>query len=719
MQVFLLIVCVLFNQGAGPFHEAVLGPLKSHPRSFSVSTIGETLLFWCGTEKNLYLYDEFGTKKLFLPFREPVNSISALNDIALVSSGRNLTLITSNGEKIETKKLPSSIVSVFYGQNAFILTKRTLYRLTKGLNVIWKSKLPFDPDTFVVYGNKIYVSGLGRVMAFDSIGDLLWDFNPNGDFVNFKYMWRAVPILPSPIVVRGNKIVFSFYLDDKGSILYGLNSNGGEKLFEDSLKGEWVLGLEATDNAIFLTSVTEKGLRKGRLRKYDWDGNLVKVIKVPAPFLCVKDVGKVLFMLEYSNNFSIFHYDMNEVWVQGYSGDAVPFFFGSRNKGYLDFLVVQKPVGEAPYTLKYDRNVIPENIRDARSFIEKAKGTEYPERALGLLSMARGILFLYSPKEVEAVEGLMKVYSKKLTTRRKIKESFAILRDAILIFVLLVVITLLIRDLLSRAKSKAVNYDALREIESGFYHDTKRKLKLLASSLVGLGGESDLPLKEDLNEYLREDTEELVRVFRSCKSFLKKANLRRFRIRDFEKGLAQLKDMPNVENVSKLEGLIETLRLELLEHQENIQVVFDRAVESFKRSFRIALKEVDFKVEKGAPLPYKKLWKDHARYLSGIVYNILVNALEAVRETERKEIIASLKKGGRGGNCSTVIAISDSGKGMDEEVLKNFSMKGYSGWDSGGTGLGITEETIEFINRYGEFRVQSEPYKGTKITICL
>ena len=66
---------------------------------------------------------------------------------------------------------------------------------------------------------------------------------------------------------------------------------------------------------------------------------------------------------------------------------------------------------------------------------------------------------------------------------------------------------------------------------------------------------------------------------------------------------------------------------------------------------------------------------------------------------------------------SVSVCIEDSGIGMDESTKASFYKKGFTSGKEGGLGLGVSEESVQFINRYGNWQIKSQKGVGTKITI--
>jgi signal transduction histidine kinase len=77
-------------------------------------------------------------------------------------------------------------------------------------------------------------------------------------------------------------------------------------------------------------------------------------------------------------------------------------------------------------------------------------------------------------------------------------------------------------------------------------------------------------------------------------------------------------------------------------------------------------------------------------------------------------VIVSTEEAGDG---SVSVIIQDSGIGMDEATRSSFHKKGFTLGKESGLGLGITEESVDLINRFGSWEIDSRKGIGTKITI--
>ena len=65
------------------------------------------------------------------------------------------------------------------------------------------------------------------------------------------------------------------------------------------------------------------------------------------------------------------------------------------------------------------------------------------------------------------------------------------------------------------------------------------------------------------------------------------------------------------------------------------------------------------------------------------------------------------------------VIIEDSGIGMNEATVASFYKRGFTSGKDGGLGLGVTEESIQLIEQYGGWEIESQKRIGTKITIGL
>ncbi len=133
-----------------------------------------------------------------------------------------------------------------------------------------------------------------------------------------------------------------------------------------------------------------------------------------------------------------------------------------------------------------------------------------------------------------------------------------------------------------------------------------------------------------------------------------------------------------------------------------------------------------------------------------VLTNLIRNAVEAVEAKQSGTgglgLVAAVRETGQGGDetvaadfslrgggkigCVKIstqaihsvsvpvsVCIEDSGIGMDESTKASFYKKGFTSGKEGGLGLGVSEESIQFLNRYGNWQIESQKGVGTKITI--
>jgi len=124
-------------------------------------------------------------------------------------------------------------------------------------------------------------------------------------------------------------------------------------------------------------------------------------------------------------------------------------------------------------------------------------------------------------------------------------------------------------------------------------------------------------------------------------------------------------------------------------------------------------------------LPYKT-YKDWQKLISNLIRNG-VEAVEAKLLTTSSLLpatsyllqagVVKVFVGGSGEEIE--VRVEDNGLGMDERTKESFYKRGFTKGKQAGLGLGITEETVEFVNRYGSWNVKSEINEGTKIEIMI
>jgi signal transduction histidine kinase len=195
----------------------------------------------------------------------------------------------------------------------------------------------------------------------------------------------------------------------------------------------------------------------------------------------------------------------------------------------------------------------------------------------------------------------------------------------------------------------------------------------------------------------------------------------------------------------KREGLdFAKARRDLARIQELIDGVLEEATEKFsftlnqvvEESVKIVrieksqVKDIEIKQQLDPPgdsirFSYHR-FKDWQRLLT----NLIRNAVEAVEAKAVRGVGVAADFSQRGaedawvristaqsGPHSLTVAIEDCGIGMDEATRSSFFKKGYTSGKEHGLGLGVTEESIQFVEQYGKWEIESKKGLGTKITI--
>ncbi len=129
---------------------------------------------------------------------------------------------------------------------------------------------------------------------------------------------------------------------------------------------------------------------------------------------------------------------------------------------------------------------------------------------------------------------------------------------------------------------------------------------------------------------------------------------------------------------------------------------------------------VSFKVN-GMDITIEKEYQENlpgifvdAKRLSQAVFNILLNAIEAVGDTGKLTVSTKCNQV----NEQVEIAVTDTGKGIPEDQLENVFNPFYT-TRPGGTGLGLAIVQQIIVEHNGTIAVRSDVEKGTCFTIAL
>jgi C4-dicarboxylate-specific signal transduction histidine kinase len=109
--------------------------------------------------------------------------------------------------------------------------------------------------------------------------------------------------------------------------------------------------------------------------------------------------------------------------------------------------------------------------------------------------------------------------------------------------------------------------------------------------------------------------------------------------------------------------------------------------------------------------------KGNPQKLIQVMVNLISNALESISDDEQK-VLARTWKGDSG--TEVFMEVTDEGAGMSVEQIEKMFEPFYSTkLESGGTGLGMTITKMLLDEHGGQLDIESEPGKGTRITVTL
>jgi nitrogen fixation/metabolism regulation signal transduction histidine kinase len=162
-----------------------------------------------------------------------------------------------------------------------------------------------------------------------------------------------------------------------------------------------------------------------------------------------------------------------------------------------------------------------------------------------------------------------------------------------------------------------------------------------------------------------------------------------------------------VEHLTSLAERFSTLaklpppKLERLDINDLVQSVFHLYAEELK----------PFEPRLTVPLETIRVTTD-AAYVREAIHNLLQNAIDACRKGDRISVTLTRNE------TTIAIAVIDTGPGMDERTLASARLPYFTTKAKGnGLGLAIVEKSMAELG--GQLRVDSEPGKGTTVTLVL
>jgi len=291
-----------------------------------------------------------------------------------------------------------------------------------------------------------------------------------------------------------------------------------------------------------------------------------------------------------------------------------------------------------------------------------------------------------------------------------------------------------------RLEGRVPDFQILNSLRDDLIHERKKKIASLEMILStwekGEGISTHLNYFKDLINQLkiilRDQREHLLMT--SSDPFLW------FRLRS-----QVLKIERALKKIEKDKQEIQEIKRGLSIFSDEIEEILEKATQRFtftlneviKESVKIVrtekdriLKEKGIKIEERYEdigerlrLPYKS-YKDWQR----LIANLIRNGVEAVEQKLKSDIPSPLATGYslpakvvrievRGVREDATVVVEDNGIGMDEKTKETFYKRGFTQGKQSGLGLGITEETVEFINKYGSWNIESKINEGTRIEI--
>jgi len=178
------------------------------------------------------------------------------------------------------------------------------------------------------------------------------------------------------------------------------------------------------------------------------------------------------------------------------------------------------------------------------------------------------------------------------------------------------------------------------------------------------------------------------------------------------------------DNIFRIKTIIDHVRVFSRSQEDAIFSSFElnesikNAVSMISEQFRHKLIELEISVNESLPLSYGNTYQ-----FEQVILNLLINSKDAIEELETK-LGKSIEKKieiSAYQNCKQIIVeVKDNGIGIKPEELEKIMLPFYTTKEAGkGTGLGLSITFGIIKEMKGEISFQSEPNKGTRVTIKL
>jgi len=178
------------------------------------------------------------------------------------------------------------------------------------------------------------------------------------------------------------------------------------------------------------------------------------------------------------------------------------------------------------------------------------------------------------------------------------------------------------------------------------------------------------------------------------------------------------------DNIFRIKTIIDHVRVFSRSQEDAIFSSFElnesikNAVSMISEQFRHKLIELEVSVKDSLPLSYGNTYQ-----FEQVILNLLINSKDAIEELETKlgKTIEKKIEISAYQNCKQIIVeVKDNGIGIKPEELEKIMLPFYTTKEAGkGTGLGLSITFGIIKEMKGEISFQSEPNKGTKVTIKL
>lgn len=139
-----------------------------------------------------------------------------------------------------------------------------------------------------------------------------------------------------------------------------------------------------------------------------------------------------------------------------------------------------------------------------------------------------------------------------------------------------------------------------------------------------------------------------------------------------------------------------------------IRDVFENLVTLMQPS--LAQKQIDLDIV--LPNPNLKIAADR-QLLEQLVINLLLNAIDAVKDCHSRQIVLAASNNQKN---QTIIKITDSGKGMEQQIIDRIFIPFFS-TKKAGSGIGLSLCKQIMMLHKGSIQVKSSPDQGTAFTL--